>query len=89
MKFYIHKKEQEGLLHVHVYENGAGEKIVRHSKLKLRTFFWGHGEQEWPSLNNSPVSYILIISNVPCTLFNYNHGARGGTEIIIIIINRW
>ena len=38
------KKEQEGLL----YENGAGEKIVSHSKLKLWTFFWDHGEREWP-----------------------------------------
>ena len=44
MKFDIHKKEQEGLL----YENGAGEKIVTHSKLKLWTFFWGHAEREWP-----------------------------------------
>ena len=44
MKFDIHKKEWEGLL----YENGAGEKIVSHSKLKLWTFFWGHGEREWP-----------------------------------------
>ena len=40
MKFDIHKKEREGLLY--------GEKIVRHSKLKLWTFFWGHGEHEWP-----------------------------------------
>ena len=30
-QFDIHKKEWEGLL----YENGAGEKIVGHSKLKL------------------------------------------------------
>ena len=44
MKFDIHKKEQEGLL----YENGIGKKIVGHSKLKLQTFFWGHGEREWP-----------------------------------------
>ena len=44
MKFDIHKKEREGLL----YENGASEKIVGHSKLKLWTFFWGHGECEWP-----------------------------------------
>ena len=29
--FNIHKKEREGLLH----ENGAGKKIVSHSKLKL------------------------------------------------------
>ena len=29
--FNITKKEREGLL----YENGAGEKIVGHSKLKL------------------------------------------------------
>ena len=31
LKFDICKKEREGLL----YENGAGEKIVSHSKLKL------------------------------------------------------
>ena len=31
LKFDIHKKEREGLL----YENGADEKIVSHSKLKL------------------------------------------------------
>ena len=24
------------------------KKIVGHSKLKLWTFFWGHGEHEWP-----------------------------------------
>ena len=33
IEFDIHKKEQEGLLHV--YENGVGKKIVGHSKLKL------------------------------------------------------
>ena len=38
------KKEWEGLL----YENGAGKTIVSHSKIKLWTFFWGHGECEWP-----------------------------------------
>ena len=43
----IHKKEWEGLL----YENGAGKKkFVGHSKQKLWTFFWGHGEREWPLL---------------------------------------
>ena len=42
MKFDIHKKEWEGLL----YENGTGEKIVSHSKLKLWTFFWCHGERD-------------------------------------------
>ena len=47
MKFDIHRKEQEGLL----YENGAGEKIVSHSKLKLWTFFRGHGEREWPLIS--------------------------------------
>ena len=47
MKFDIHKKEQEGLL----YENGAGKKVVGHSKLKLWTFFWDHGEREWPLLS--------------------------------------
>ena len=30
MKFDIHEKEWQGL-----YENGAGKKIVGHSKLKL------------------------------------------------------
>ena len=44
MKFDIHKIEREGLL----YENGTGKKIVGYSKLKLWTFFWGHGECEWP-----------------------------------------
>ena len=44
MKFDIHKKEWEGLL----YENGAGNKIVSYSKLKLWSFSWGHGECEWP-----------------------------------------
>ena len=24
------------------------KKIVGHFKLKLWTFFWGHGEREWP-----------------------------------------
>ena len=38
------KKEWEELL----YENGTGKKIVSHFKLKLWTFFWGHGEHEWP-----------------------------------------
>ena len=41
---WIHKKEQEGQL----YENGAGKKMVGHSKLKLWPFFWGQGEREWP-----------------------------------------
>ena len=44
MKCDIHKKECEGLL----YANGESEKIVSHSKLKLWTLFWGHGEHEWP-----------------------------------------
>ena len=44
MKFDIHKKEPKELL----YENGTGKKIVRHSKLKLWIFLWGHGEHEWP-----------------------------------------
>ena len=26
----------------------SDEKVVSHSKLKLWTFFWGHGECEWP-----------------------------------------
>ena len=38
------KNKWEGLLH----ENGTGEKVVRHSKLQLWTFFWSHGEREWP-----------------------------------------
>ena len=42
--FDIHKKEQEGLS----YENSAGKRILGNSKLKLWTFFWGHGEREWP-----------------------------------------
>ena len=39
-----HKKESEGWL----YENGAGKQIIGNSKLKLKTFFWGQGECEWP-----------------------------------------
>ena len=39
-KFDIHKKEQKRQL----YKNGEGKKIVGHSKLKLLTFFWDHGE---------------------------------------------
>ena len=31
-----------------LYENGASKGIVGHSKLKLWTFYWGHGEREWP-----------------------------------------
>ena len=57
MKFDIHKKEREGLL----YENGAGEKIVGHSKLKLLILFWGHGECEWPLVivsDDIHVSYL-------------------------------
>ena len=53
MKFDIHKKEREGLL----YENGAGENIVSHSKLKLWIFFWGHGESEWPLV---PIPFMLL-----------------------------
>ena len=59
MKFDIHKKEWEGLL----YENGAGEKIVGHSKLKLWTFFWGHGEHEWPL----HVAVITLMRVTPTT----------------------
>ena len=44
MKFDIHKKERESLSD----ENDPGEKNASHSKLKLWTFFWGHGEHEWP-----------------------------------------
>ena len=43
MKFDTHKKEQGRQLD----ENGAGINIVGHSKLKLLTFSWGHGECEW------------------------------------------
>ena len=63
MKFDIHKKEQEGLL----YENG---KIISHSKLKLWTFFWGHGEHEWPSTIVEPIWCIL--QNVSQTLYYKN-----------------
>ena len=52
--FDIHKKEWEGLL----YENGAGQKIVGHPKLKLWTFFLGHGERKWP-LAELEVNMIL------------------------------
>ena len=54
MKFYIYKKEREGLL----YENGGGKKIVGHSKLKLWTFSWGHGECEWPLILYSGLQYL-------------------------------
>ena len=46
IEIWHHKNEWEGLL----YKNGAGEKIIGHSKLKLWTFFWGHGECEWPKV---------------------------------------
>ena len=50
-----HKEEQKGLL----YKNGTGKKIVGHFKLKLRTFFWGHGECEWPLITNiNSFSYL-------------------------------
>ena len=38
------QKKEEGVL----YENGVGKKMVGHSRLKLSTFFWRHGECEWP-----------------------------------------
>ena len=44
MKHLTHTKEWEEWLYE---KNGAGKKIVGHSKLKLWTFFWGHGEHEW------------------------------------------
>ena len=56
MKYDIHKKEREGLL----YENGTGEKIVSHSKLKLWTFCWGHGECEWPLVTVPMWQCILL-----------------------------
>ena len=56
MKFDIHKKEREGLL----YENGTSEKIVCHSKLKLWTIFWGHGECEWPLV----ISYTVGLKRI-------------------------
>ena len=52
-----HKKEREGLL----YENSASEKIVKDSKLKLWTFFWGHDECEWPLV------MMYVISKKPFT----------------------
>ena len=64
MKFDIHKKEQEGLL----YENGAGEKIVSHSKLKLWTFFWGLCERKSPLVADVLV-YIIIILQVQLMKF--------------------
>ena len=40
--------------------NGAGEKIFSHSKLKLWTFFWGHGEREWPLVYASPGKVLTL-----------------------------
>ena len=40
-----HTQKKNGKL---LYENGAGKKIVSHSKLKLWQFSWGHGKHEWP-----------------------------------------
>ena len=57
LKFDIHEKEREGLL----YENGAGKKIVSHSKLKLWTIFWGHGEREWPLIIQVLHSYTCYV----------------------------
>ena len=42
IKIWHTQKERTGLL----YENDAGKKIVGHSKQKLWTSFWGHGERE-------------------------------------------
>ena len=47
------KKNGKDLL----YENGAGEKIVSHSKLKLWTFFWGYAECEWPLPHEEAIIY--------------------------------
>ena len=38
--------------------NSTSEKIAGHSKLKFWTFYWGHGEHEWPSEKGN--SLILI-----------------------------
>ena len=57
MEFDIHKKEWKGLL----YENGAGKKIVGHSKLKLCTFFWGHAERKWPLACDASVELISTV----------------------------
>ena len=51
MKFEIHRKDWEGWL----YENGWGKKIVGHSKL---TFFWGHGECEWPIVGATIIAFF-------------------------------
>ena len=32
--------------------NGAGKKVVGHSKLKLWTFFWGYDKHEWLLVKN-------------------------------------
>jgi len=62
LKIDIHKKEREGQL----YESGAGKRIAGHSKLKLCTIFWGHGERDWTLsvqwyLNCLPVAIGLIM----------------------------
>ena len=54
------KKEREEKL----YENCVGKIIVGHSKLKLWTCFWGHGEHEWP-LNG-----LLIIAAMATKINN-------------------
>ena len=59
-------KEQEGLL----YENGAGKKIVGHSKLKLWTFFWSHDEREWPLQLKVVINVILYVA-VEMDLYSY------------------
>ena len=34
-------------------------EIVSHSELKLWTFFWGHGEREWPSVYGCDLNECL------------------------------
>ena len=48
MKFDLHK-------------NGAGERLVVYSKLKLCTLVWGQGGHEWPL-------GLMYSSNVDCTI---------------------
>ena len=40
--------------HYYKKKDGAGEKMVSHSKLKLWTFYWCHGECEWPLEHDIP-----------------------------------
>ena len=42
-------------------KNGAGEKIVGLSKLKLWPFVLGHGEHEWALVYTCRVSYRILL----------------------------